>query len=96
MWTRKPTIIGDRHTPGDYIVLRRGQEVGRVLLAAPLPHGRAYEWNTRTYPCDSGYADDLDDALDQLREAIRARWPDSEESVPVPQDTWHRPSTDAR
>jgi hypothetical protein len=83
MWTMRPCVIGGQTAPGDFVVLRRGQEVGRVVPAPHIPGTLPYDWSTWTYPADNGKANDIEDALSQLRTAIRRRWPDNEKRVPL-------------
>ena len=83
MWTRRPTIIGGQTAAGDLTILRHDQEVGRVFPSTAIAGTSPYQWSTWTYPCDNGRADSLSDALHQLREAIRQRWPDDVERVPL-------------
>lgn len=83
MWTRKRTVIGGQTAPDDWAVFRRGQAVGRVYRGNHPHIDAQWRWATRTYPCDSGRALTLDQALDQMRAAIRARWPDDVDRLPV-------------
>ena len=78
MWTRKRTFIdGECNADGDWLVLRHGQEVGRVYpVAAGSILGAHYFWCIWTDPTDSGKAETLGAALEAVRGAIRARWPD--------------------
>lgn len=76
MWTRRPTLIGGQTAPDDVTVLRHAQAVGRVTRSVAIRGAAPYAWMTWTYPADSGRAQSLDEALDQLRAAIRGRWPD--------------------
>lgn len=77
MWTRKRTFIGGRYVDNDWMVLRHGQEVGRVY-SVPVGSmlGPHFSWSTLTLPPARGRADTLDEALEQMRETIRAQWPD--------------------
>lgn len=83
MWTRRPTLIGGQTAPDDFTVLRRDQPVGRVTRAVAIPGATPFAWMTWTYPADNGRAQTLDEALDQLRCAIRRRWPDEIDAVPL-------------
>lgn len=83
MWTRRPTLIGGQTAPDDVTVLRHDQAVGRVTRSVAIQGAAPYAWMTWTYPADNGRAQSLDDALDQLRAAIRGRWPDDVPRVPL-------------
>jgi hypothetical protein len=83
MWTMRPCVIGRETAPGDYVVLRGRQAVGRVVPAPHIPGAKRYDWSTWTYPSDNGQADGLEDALAQLRAAIRRRWSDDVDQVPM-------------
>ena len=82
MWTRKLTVIGGQTEEDDWIILRNGQEVGRVHRATPIVGLQKMEWVTWTAPWDKGRADTLDQAIEAVRTAIRNRWPDTEPEVP--------------
>lgn len=82
MWMRRRTVIGGQTAAGDYLVYRGRQVVGRVVPAPRITGGQPYQWSTKTDPPDRGRADSLEDALHQLREAVRARWPDDVAEVP--------------
>ncbi|GAB1361805.1 hypothetical protein MASR1M32_10410 [Rhodobacter sp.] len=82
MWIKKRTVIGGQSRDDDWIVMRGQQAVGRVHPSPPMPGIQPLEWASWTHPCDRGRANSLEDALDQLREAIRARWPDDVPAVP--------------
>jgi hypothetical protein len=81
MWTRRPTIIGGRAAPDDVTILRNGQTVGRVHRSA-LTGVAPFSWFTWSYPATRGYADTIEDGLRQVREAIRAQWPDDVPRIP--------------
>lgn len=83
MWTHKLTVIGGQTQEGDYTVLRAGQAVGRILPTPFIAHSQGWEWATLTLPSDNGRADSQQDALDALRAAVRARWPDSPVKLPM-------------
>lgn len=83
MWTRRPTVIGGQTAPDDFVIQRGGQSVGRVCRAVALPGTRPFHWMTWTYPSANGRSETFDQALHELREAIRARWPDDVEAVPL-------------
>lgn len=83
MWTHRPTHIGGQSRDGDFTILRRGQEVGRVCPSVAIAGTPPYSWMTWTYPAANGRADSLEDALERLRAAIRTRWPDEVEAVPL-------------
>jgi len=77
MWTRKRTVIGGGHTPGDWLVLRHGQQVGRVYaVPGGAMMGPRYFWGVWTEPVASGTAETLDAALEAVRSTIRLHWPD--------------------
>lgn len=83
MWTRKLTVIGGQTAPNDWAILRNRQVVGRVYMGA-LQHGELHwHWSTSVYPSDWGRTKTMEEALDRLRAAIRARWPDSVARLPV-------------
>jgi hypothetical protein len=81
MWTRRRTLIGGRFADGDFVIMRNGQEVGRVH-PSPATGVDPYTWYTWTYPCTQGHARDLEDALHHAREAIRSLWADETPVVP--------------
>ena len=83
MWTRKLTVIAGQTQEGDYTVFRTGQAVGRILPTPFIAHSQGWEWATLTLPSHNGRADTLQEALDALRAAVRARWPDSLVKVPM-------------
>ncbi len=89
MWTRRPCIIGGQTAPDDFTIYRHKQAVGRVCRAVALPGTRPFHWMTWTHPCANGRAETFDQALHELREAIRHRWPDEIEAGPL-QGTVHR------
>jgi len=83
MWTRKRTVIGGQSNEGDWLVLRHQQTVGRLHPAPPIPGVQPWVWSTFTYPCANGRCDTMSEALEAIREAVRARWPDELETVPL-------------
>jgi hypothetical protein len=83
MWTHRPTVIGGQSHDGDFTILRHGQEVGRVCPSVAIAGTSPYSWMTWTYPAASGRADSLEEALERLHDAIRMRWPDEVERLPL-------------
>lgn len=82
MWSRRQTTIGGIPHDNDWLVYRHKQSVGRVLMSVQVPDVPAYSWNTLTNPAMNGRAETLEEALSELREAIRSRWPDDLPEVP--------------
>jgi hypothetical protein len=77
MWTRRRTLIDGEGRPDDWIIVRRGQEIGRVYKRdLPRGEGVVWEWMTWTYPNDHGSADTMEQALEKLRAFIRSHWSD--------------------
>lgn len=83
MWTRKRTVIGGQTKDGDWTILRHKQPVGRLLPSPVIQGVQPWQWSTLTYPGAHGRADTMEQALEALRTAIRARWPDSVLEVPL-------------
>lgn len=85
MWTRRRTDLPfpGQTPPDDWVVIRRGQIVGRIMEAVSRPGAAPWQWTTWTMPHDRGTADSRDDALHQLREALRRRWPDDVPELPL-------------
>lgn len=83
MWTRKLTVIGGQTREDDWIVLRHRQIVGRLHPAPSMPHVQPWQWFVFTYPGANGRCDTMDEALEAIRQAVRARWPDTLDSVPL-------------
>ena len=68
MWTRRQTFPD---AANDYIVLRDGLIVGRVMLDEKqgINWSRTvWLWSTVTRPAQQGYADTLEAALEAVRE----------------------------
>ncbi len=63
--------------------MRNGQPVGRIYQTHGGIIGPRYVWGTWAYPSDRGSCASLDEALAELRGAIRARWPDGPGHLPV-------------
>ncbi len=82
MWTRKLTVIGGETNPDDWMVYRGRQEVGRIHKSQTEPGGHDWGWATNTRPFFQGSGYTLDQCLHDMREAIRARWPDDLPEVP--------------
>ena len=76
-------VIGGQVRPDDWAILRRGQVVGRVYRGAQPHSALCWHWSTLTDPCDFGRAAIMRDALDNIRAAIRARWPDEVGPLPM-------------
>ncbi len=83
MWTRRMTMIGGQTAPDDWTILRRGQVVGRVHRGRLVNGAIRIHWSTMLYPCDRGWCDTVEGAQEQLRAAIRARWPDEVGPLPM-------------
>lgn len=81
MWKRKPTAIADETAPGDYLILRDRQVVGRVVPAHRIDGAVPYIWTALTFPAGHGRAASLAEAEEAVRAFVRARWPYNEMHV---------------
>lgn len=82
MWKRRLTVIGGKTMPGDWTVYRGRQCVGRIQPAIGAIDLPSYSWSTITTPALRGRCETIDDAQHQMREAMRAHWPDDLPEVP--------------
>jgi hypothetical protein len=82
MWKRRRTVIGGQAGTDDWMVYRGRQQVGRILPSIGAIDLPAYSWSTITDPAFRGRAATIEEAQHQLREAIRAHWPDDMPEVP--------------
>lgn len=74
VWTRKRTFEPEHD---DWVVLRDGFVVGRVMRDTQQRSrvGREqWMWNVLTMPAHNGWADTLEEALEQVRELASDRW----------------------
>jgi hypothetical protein len=70
-WSRKRTWIGGEPIKNDWIVMRLGEEVGRVRLdRGGDRNSQPWQWHKTTVPGENGKADSLDQALEAVREAV--------------------------
>lgn len=73
-WTRKRTYGEDRE---DWVVLRDGVVVGRVMLDEQQEHPvgeGAWEWTVITMPALSGSAESMEEALEEVRRGASDDW----------------------
>jgi hypothetical protein len=74
MWTRKPTLIGGKTAPDDWLVLCQGQACGRVYLThSAVSEARTrMEWSALSYPGGHGPCETLEEGCHQVRDRIVA------------------------
>ncbi len=64
-------MIAGEHQSDDWVVLRRGVPVGRVLLDRfPRNGAKPWSWHKHTVPGRNGREDSIEAALEALRNAI--------------------------
>ncbi|MGR3480705.1 hypothetical protein [Salipiger marinus] len=79
-WTYRPCIIAGTSRPNDFVVIRDGKHVGRVIqerLGMSAGSELVWGWATRTYPSVHGYAPTLEEALERVRQGATDDLPET-------------------
>ena len=71
MWTRKRTVIAGDVLEDDWIIMRNGEDVGRISLDEfPYNGAQHWQWASWVHPATHGRVDTLEEAQDAVRRAV--------------------------
>ncbi|MGN7870532.1 hypothetical protein [Paracoccus sp. 22332] len=74
-WTRKLAFPDDRDGDKDWVILRDGYVVGRVIWDRSQGVGRPHwRWSVITMPARNGWTETMEAALAQVKAAASDRW----------------------